>query len=93
MSEIKITSTTENNYGWECRVKVIDEDKTKTEHLVTIPLPTYVRLTGKQYPVEKLVEKSFAFLLTKEPKESILGQFTLDQIGEYFPDWENKMIK
>ncbi|MDP2685200.1 MAG: hypothetical protein Q8P20_09275 [bacterium] len=92
MSEIKITKVSENNYGWECNVLVMDDDS-ETEHIVTVPLPTYVRLTGKQYPVEELVKKSFDFLLTKESKESILGIFTLDEIGNYFPEWEREMVK
>lgn len=92
MSEIKITKISENSSGWECNVLIIDNDGT-TEHIVTVPLPTYIRLTGKQYPVKKLVIKSFEFLLTKEPKESILGVFTLDEIGNYFPEWEKEMIE
>ena len=35
-----------------------------------------------------LVRRSFAFLLEREPKESILGAFDLTVIGRYFPDWE-----
>lgn len=92
MVEVKITKITENNYGWECNVLVMD-DNSQTEHLVSIPLPTYIRLTGEQYPVEQLVIKSFNFLLTKEAKESILREFTLDEIGNYFPEWEREMTK
>lgn len=92
MPGIKITKITENNYGWECNVLIMD-DKSHTEHHVTIPLPTYVRLTGEQYPVEQLVIKSFEFLLKKESKESIKQQFTLDEIGNYFPEWEREMVK
>lgn len=91
MPEIKITKISENNYGWECNVLILD-DGNETEHLVTVPLPTYIRLTGRQYPVEQLVIKSFEFLLTKESQESILKAFTLDEIGNYFPEWERKMI-
>ena len=35
-----------------------------------------------------LVERSFAFLLEREPRESILRSFDLSVIGRYFPDWE-----
>ena len=92
MSGIKILKTIENDYGWECTVQVND-DNSSTEHLVTIPLTTYSRLTGEQYPVEQLVTKSFEFLLKKEPKESILSEFTLDVIGDYFSDWEQEIVK
>jgi hypothetical protein len=37
---------------------------------------------------EDLVRRSFAFLLRREPKESILRRFDLPLIGRYFPEWE-----
>lgn len=92
MSEVTILKTMENPSSWECTVR-ITEDDTATEHLVTVPLPTYLRLTGKQSNVEKLVTKSFEFLLEREPKESILREFTLDVIGSYFPEWEQTIVK
>lgn len=92
MPEIAILKTMENPSSWECTVR-ITEDDTVTEHLVTVPLPTYLRLTGKQSDVDKLVIKSFEFLLEREPKESILREFTLDVIGTYFPEWEQEIVK
>ena len=38
-------------------------------------------------PVD-LVRHSFAFLLEREPKTSILRRFDLTVIGRYFPEWE-----
>lgn len=38
-----------------------------------------------------LVRRSFAFLLEREPKESILRSFDLTAIGRYFPDWEGRI--
>ena len=35
-----------------------------------------------------LVEASFAFLLERETKESILREFDLPVIGRYFPEYE-----
>ena len=37
---------------------------------------------------DDLVRRSFAFLLAREPKESILGRFDLPVIGRYFPEYE-----
>ena len=34
------------------------------------------------------VEESFAFLLEREPRESILRRFDLPVIGRYFPEYE-----
>ena len=92
MPKITILKTMENPSSWECTVR-ITEDNTATEHLVTVPLPTYVRLTGKQSDVQQLIIKSFEFLLKREPKESILPEFTLDVIGTYFPEWEQTIVK
>jgi hypothetical protein len=38
-----------------------------------------------------LVRASFAFLLEHEPKESILPEFHLTDIGRYFPDYEREI--
>jgi len=38
-----------------------------------------------------LVEASFAFLLEREPKESILRDFDLIVIGRYFPQYEQEI--
>jgi hypothetical protein len=39
-------------------------------------------------PAEKLVEKSFEFLLEREPNTSILRSFDLPAIQRYFPEYE-----
>ncbi len=36
-------------------------------------------------------EDAFAFLLEREPRESILHSFDLPVIGRYFPEWESEM--
>jgi len=92
MPDITILKTMENPSSWECTVRITEND-TVTEHLVTVPLPTYIRLTGKQNNIKNLVIKSFEFLLEREPKESILREFTLDVIGNYFPEWEQEIVK
>ena len=42
---------------------------------------------ARTIPID-LVRRSFAFLLEREPKESILRSFDLPEIGRYFPDYE-----
>ena len=54
-------------------------------------LPGTVRGTtpeGGTVPVEKLVEKSFEFLLERESNTSILRSFDLPVIQRYFPEYE-----
>ena len=40
---------------------------------------------------EKLIEKSFEFLLAREPKELILSEFNVREISRYFPEFEEKI--
>jgi hypothetical protein len=54
-----------------------------------------VRVSGKDFQrwgrgrsAEELVRDSFAFLLEREPKESILTDFDLALIRRYFPDYD-----
>jgi len=46
------------------------------------------KLTGGRVPAERLVEKSFEFLLDREPNTSILRAFDLPTIQRYFPEYE-----
>ena len=65
-----------------------------TRHEVTLSRDAYERLAERQERRPKaLVEASFAFLLEREPKESILRRFDLPVIGRYFPDYERAIAK
>ena len=46
------------------------------------------RLTNSKISKEELIEKSFEFLLQKEPASAILSEFDLEIINEYFSDFE-----
>lgn len=72
------------------------EDRTTTTHRVTVETDYYEKLTGGDVPVGTLVEKSFEFLLEREPNTSILSKFDLPVINRYFPEYEKtigKMLK
>ena len=71
------------------KVEVI-EGSTSSSHIVTVSPDQVERLGGEASPGE-LVEASMRFLLTKEPKESILGRFDLSIIPNYFPDYESRI--
>jgi len=64
------------------------EDRTTTTHRVTVDPAYHERLTGGRVSAEKLVEKSFEFLLERESNTSILRAFDLPVIGGYFPEYE-----
>ena len=73
--------------GWSCRVSVEDDDGSRTEHQVSVSRAELVRLAGVSGEPHLLVNASFRFLLSHEPKESILRRFALSDIERYFPDY------
>jgi hypothetical protein len=69
------------------------EAKTITRHTVTVSPDYHSTLTGGKASPETLVEKSFEFLLEREPNTSILTVFDLPVIGRYFPEYESEIKK
>ena len=67
--------------------------RTTTTHTVVVDPSYHERLTGGRVSAEKLVEKSFEFLLERESNTSILRSFDLSVIGEYFPEYEHTIRK
>jgi hypothetical protein len=74
----------------EFLVRVIDGDG-GSSHRVTLNAEHYNRLTRGQIEPQELVKRSFQFLLGRESKESILGQFDLQVIARYFPEYESEI--
>jgi hypothetical protein len=68
--------------------EVTAQGRTTTTHRVTVEPDYYNKLTGGEVTPETLVEKSFEFLLEREPNTSILRAFDLPVIGRYFPEYE-----
>ncbi len=67
------------------------EGASRTEHRVTVSVGDLAHLApGATDPID-LVRRSFAFLLAREPKESILRTFDLPVIGRYFPEYEREI--
>ena len=58
-----------------------------TTHTVTISDQVHSKLTGGKISKETLLDKSFEFLLQREPNTSILAKFKLEVISQYFPDY------
>jgi hypothetical protein len=72
--------------GWTCTVTVGD-DPGRTRHVVTVRRGDLDRLVPGGVDASELVRASFAFLLEREPRESILRSFELPVIERYFPDY------
>ncbi len=75
--------------GWRCTVTVGD-DADATIHDVTVDRATREDL-APEATVDELVAASFAFLLEREPRESIMRRFELPVIGRFFPDYPEEI--
>ena len=67
--------------------EVVVTTQSTTTHFVTISDAIHTKLTNGKISKEILLEKSFEFLLEREPNTSILLQFKIDVISQYFPDF------
>ena len=68
--------------------EVTVQGRATTKHTVTVDPSYYEKLSGKRVSPATLVEKSFEFLLEREPNTSILRRFDLSVISQYFPEYE-----
>jgi hypothetical protein len=76
--------------GWRCRVTVTD-GRSSSAHEVSVSRVDLDRLAAGADDPANLVRRSFAFLLAREPKESVLDRFDLPVIGRYFPEYEREI--
>ena len=67
--------------------EVVVATQSITTHSVTVTDAIHTKLTNGKISKETLVEKSFEFLLAREPNTSILSQFKIEVISQYFPDY------
>jgi hypothetical protein len=85
MADVTVTRSADGDpMGFDVAVR--DGDAT-TEHQVTVSEADLERLGASRSP-EAFVRDCFAFLLEREPKESILASFDVGVIGRYFPEFE-----
>jgi hypothetical protein len=84
-----------DNNTWRYNVEVIESDGSgsKTNHEVTMNKYYYLAQTAGCIIPEEFVKKSFEFLLEREGKDSILQQFDITQINDYFPGFEREIKK
>ena len=67
--------------------EVVVTTQSTTTHSVTVTDAIHTKLTNGKISKEILLEKSFEFLLEREPNTSILSQFKIEVISQYFPDY------
>ena len=84
MAAITVTASNADTF----QVTVEDGGST-SRHTVTCDDTAWKQFGGASASKEDLIKKSFAFLLERESKESILSQFDLPVIGRYFPEYRS----
>ena len=89
MAEISVSRADAPN-GWLLTVRV-SERGGATKHRVSLSRDYHAQLTQGRATPEQLAKASFAFLLEREPKESILLSFELPVIARYFPEYERRI--
>ena len=90
MTEIDVQCRPEDD-GWQCQV-ALDDDPQAT-YSVGVPRKDLAALDPSAQEPTDLVRRSFAFLLERESKDSILRSFDLMVIGRYFPEYETTISK
>ncbi|MDQ6879433.1 MAG: hypothetical protein M3082_17405 [Candidatus Dormibacteraeota bacterium] len=85
MRVIKVTATPAQS-GWTCQVMIAEGGRPVSVHHVTVSTSDVEKLSPGS-SVEELVKRSFEYLLEREPPQSILPRFSLQDIERYFPDY------
>ena len=75
--------------GWQCAVKVAGQ----FAYIVDVSRQEIERFAPGSSEPSELVERSFRFLLEREPRSSILGRFGLSTIERYFPEYEEVITR
>lgn len=87
-NEVSIASTTETDLGWEFEVNLDGH-----QYIVTLTSDYYYQLTGSNITPQELVERAFEFLLVREPASSILPEFDIKLINEFYPEFDSEIMK
>ena len=69
------------------------EGRTETTHRVHMSQAYFRQLCGGTVTHEWVIVQSFRFLLEREPNTSILREFDLPVIADYFPEYEREMAE
>ncbi len=86
MSEITITPMEPGHYGVQ-----VTEGDTTTSHRVAVPDGLLDDLGMNGVDAGLVVRETIGFLLDREPATSILGEFSLDQVPGFFPDFYDEL--
>jgi hypothetical protein len=83
----------DNRCSYLVEVTESDGSGSQTRHKVSMDKEYYEKISTGIVGPEDFVKKSFEFLLKREDKYSILKEFNIKQIREYFPEYETEITK
>jgi len=86
LSEVSIEALGQHEF----EVRVSDGDA-ETCHRVHVPDGFLDQFDQADLDEQAVVEESFAFLLEHEPASSIMEEFSLTVIADYFPDYPDDL--
>lgn len=94
ISVVTLPPIDDNRWRYLVEITESDGSGSKTSHQVAMGKDYYLDVTerGRIVP-EEFIKKSFEFLLEREPKDSILRQFDITEINDYFPEYEKEIRK
>ncbi|HEY7667734.1 MAG TPA: hypothetical protein VIE12_06365 [Actinomycetota bacterium] len=92
MATIEVDRSDVEQFLSRFRVTVVDDDRSRSHHDVTLSGSDFERLAGRYATPESFIEACFGFLLARELKEQILPSFDVSQIGRYFPEFEREIV-
>ena len=82
MTQVQVTAMGPKEFGVTVR-----GEGTETSHKVSVPNALVEALGLPEVDEEVLVKESFDFLLEREVPTSILREFPLTAISDYFPEY------
>ena len=83
-----LTPLDDNRWSYLVEVTESDGSGSQTRHKVSMDKEYYEKISTGIIGPEDFVKKSFEFLLKREDKDSILKEFDIKQVGDYFPEYE-----
>jgi hypothetical protein len=83
----------DNRWSYQVEVTESDGSASQTRHKVSMDKQYYEKISTRIISPEDFVRKSFEFLLKRENKDSILKEFNIKQIRDYFPEYETEIKK
>ena len=74
-------------------VQIREGDGAARHYHVTVPENLIAELQLPKKDLDKVVRESFVFLLEREPASSIMRDFSLDVISNYFPQYKATLLR